>query len=104
MNQIKLEVTVDKYYTTIGKPSSKATRVSVPKEFLGLYLCIIPLPYDASEKYIKLDDEGGYKINVFSDRIIIKEAKVSKKTGKVYIPEEFVGAKLLVFETPYYEY
>ncbi len=86
-----MKIKTEEYGITKGKYNKNSCKVSIPIKHRNEDVKIIPIPYNINEKII-----GEHDIELESNAIFKKKVSDRDKGNYVYIPSEFIGAKLLV--------
>lgn len=105
-NKITISLTFRDYELRRVKPTGKRSLVYVRKDWVGKDVMIIPVQLNITDRWIEKHRDkrtGKCYINIKSDRIINKEVKPMKGTGRIYMPNELLGIDVLIIESPIIE-
>lgn len=80
------------------KPSKTSGCVFVPKRYLHKKMCAVPIDYPKNISVQGTLDNPRYLVH--SDVLFNKEVKQNGSMGCLFLPEEYTGYEMLVFEAP----
>ena len=102
MKETRINLLFKKYLFKRAKATTNGALAHTPKEWIGRKVLVIPVPMTVTDRLIEThkDENGIYDVTFKNAPIIFKEVKASTTTGRIYIPNEYIGYDMLIIEEP----
>lgn len=100
MSNMVVIIKTKEYIIKKAKPISNASQVYLNKKFIDSYMNLIPLNNVENIDFIEKCDDY-FQITLEINCIYRKKAKARGRGAYCYLPLEFAGEDILIFEAPY---
>ena len=103
MNEIKIKLRFKKYLFKRVKPKTSGGLAHTPQQWIGKKVLVIPVPMTVTDRLIEStydENTQTYEITLKNTIILNKEIKGSTTTGRIYLPNEYIGYDMLIIEQP----
>ena len=102
MNEIILTLRFKEYEFRRAKAIGSGGVIYTTTDWIGKRVLVIPVPMTVTDRLIETtkDENDTYDVTFKNTPILYKEVKSSTTTGRIYIPNEYIGYDMLIIEEP----
>ena len=105
MTETMINLRFKKYLFKRAKATTSGALAHTPKDWIGEKVLVIPVPMTVTDRLIETtkDENDTYDVTFKNTPILYKEVKSSTTTGRIYLPNEYIGYDMLIIEQPPYD-